>query len=405
MIKRFSISKILILLLALICLGLIGKWLFRTPLLKQAKDQARNASNRPVPVETAAVQIGPIELRRTFSGSLEAQAEFVAAPKISGRVEKLFVNIADPVKRGQAVAELDNDEYVQAVNQAEAELKVSQANLTEAKNALEIAARELKRIQLLRQRGVASESQLDTFKASLSAKAGALEVAGAQVARAEAALETAKIHLRYTHITADWSGGDDQRVVAERYVDEGETVSANAPLVRIVELDPIIGVVFVTERDYARLRPGQSVHLTTDAFPDREFQGSIARIAPVFKEATRQARVELSVANPNQRLKPGMFIRATVVLAQQSQATIVPERALTLREDRYGVFLVNPDGQSVSWRPVSIGIRSEGRIEVEGQGLSGKVVTLGQQLLKDGSAILISADPMPPAEDKQTNSR
>ena len=102
--------------------------------------------------------------------------------------------------------------------------------------------------------------------------------------RAEASLETANIRLGYTRITAGWSGGDDQRVVAERYVDEGETVSANTPLLRIVELDPITGVIFVTERDYARLQPGQEVLLlTTDAYPGEDFQGRIERIAPVFR--------------------------------------------------------------------------------------------------------------------------
>ena len=377
----FSTRKSVVFLLSVVCFGLVIKWLIQAPSLKPDKTQTAIASQRPIPVETAPIQIGPIEEQRTFSGSLEAHAEFVAAPKVSGRVEKIFLKIADPVERGQVIAELDNDEYIQAVNQAQAELKVSLANLTEAKNALEIAARELKRMQLLRQRGVASESQLDAVKASESAKEAGLAVAQAQVIRAEAALETAKIRLSYARITADWTGGGEQRVVAERYVDEGEMVSANAPLLRIVELNPIVGVVFVAERDYARLRAGQSVILTTDAFPDKEFPGRIARIAPVFKQATRQARVELSVDNPHQRLKPGMFIRATVVIAQLSSATIVPEQALTQRESRHGVFLVNPDGRSVTWRPVDIGIRDGARVQVEGTSLSGRVVTLGQQLL------------------------
>jgi multidrug resistance efflux pump len=74
-----------------------------------------------------------------------------------------------------------------------------------------------------------------------------------------------------------------QRVVAERYVDDGQTVAANAPLLLIVELNPIVGVVFVTEKDYAYLAPGQPVSLTTDAFSGEQFRGRIDRIAPVFK--------------------------------------------------------------------------------------------------------------------------
>ena len=86
----------------------------------------RGKASRPVPVEVARVQRGPIELRRTFSGELEALAEFVVAPKVSGRVERVIVNIGDTVNRGQVVAELDNDEYVQAVTQARADLAVAQ---------------------------------------------------------------------------------------------------------------------------------------------------------------------------------------------------------------------------------------------------------------------------------------
>ena len=95
------------------------------------------------------------------------------------------------------------------------------------------------------------------------------------------------------------------------------------------------------------------------------------------------------IDNPQQQLKPGMFIRATVVLAQLPEATIIPEQALTIRDDRSGVFIVSQDGKSVVWREVKVGIREGSRVQVEGDGLSGRVVTLGQQLVKDGSAIMI----------------
>jgi RND family efflux transporter MFP subunit len=330
-----------------------------------------------------------MELRRIFSGALEAPAQFDVAPKVGGRVERLAANLSDTVSRGQLVAELDNDEYVQAVAQARAELAVAKANLAEAVSALEIAGRELERITRLRERGVASEANLDTAQANRLAKEAQLEVARAQVTRAEAALETARIRLGYTRITADWSGGDDQRVVAERFVDEGETVAANAPLLRIVELDPLTGVIFVAEKDYGRLQPGLEVSLATDAYPGEAFGGRIARIAPVFREATRQARVELTVDNPDHRLKPGMFIRATVVLEHVADAVIVPEAALAARNDRTGLFVVSADGRSVVWREVRVGIREGSRVQVLGEGIAGRVVTLGQQLVDDGSTIII----------------
>lgn len=378
--------------LSLVIAAVVG-WLLFERLGEPGRAPVRGSRGvKAVPVEVAPIQRGAMELKRSFGGALEARAQFVVAPKVSGRVERIYVNIADTVERGQVVAELDNDEYVQAVAQARADLDVARANVAGARSALDIAARELARTTRLRERGIASESQFDTARANHLEKKSQLEVARAVVNRAESALRSAEIRLGYTKVTAGWAAGSDRRLVAERYVDEGETVSANAQLLRIVEIDPVIAVVFATERDYARLTTGQPAILTTDAFPGQRFGGRIERIAPIFREATRQARVELTVANSDSLLKPGMFIRATIVLAEVDNAMHVPEPALTVRDGENGVFVVNSDGQSVAWREVKIGIRDSGRVQITGEGISGQVVVLGQHLLKDGSKIVIASE-------------
>jgi RND family efflux transporter MFP subunit len=344
----------------------------------------------PAAVEVRPIEQGPIELRRTFSGTLESPAAFNVAPKISGRVAKLAVNVADPVTRNQVVAVLDDDEYVQAVAQAEAELALAKANLTEARNSLQIAERELERMLSIHKQGIASDAQLDTAKANQLTKEAAVSVAEAQISRAEATLATARVRLDYTTVNAAWSGGDDQRVVAERFVNEGDTVAQNTSLLSVVELDPIRVVVFVTEKDYALMKTDQAVQVTTDAFPKEVFQGKIIRIAPIFRQESRQARVEISASNPNHHLKPGMFVRAMVVLDKLPQATIVPVAALTTRDGKTGVFVVNEKEKTVSWRPVQEGIRQDDRVQVVGLDISGRVVILGQQLIDEGSPISIS---------------
>ncbi len=378
--------------------GIAGAgWFFFSPFQDQPGQGKGDRAQQPVPVEVARIEHGPIALKRSFSGELEALAEFVVAPKVSGRVERVLVNIADTVRRGQVVATLDNDEYVQAVAQARADLAVARANLSEAESAREIAQREFKRTESLLKRGIASDSEFDAAKQARLAKQAQLSVAEAQVMKYASALETVNIRLGYTQVTAGWSGVDDQRVVAERYVDEGQTVAANTALLMIVDLDPIIGVVFVTERDYAHMQPGQLVSLTTEAYPGEAFTGRIVRIAPVFRTATRQARIEMTIDNPQHRLKPGMFIQASVELSRVADAVIVPEQALTERNDRTGVFLVSEDGQSVMWREVTVGIREGQRVQVEGQGLTGRVVIIGQQLVKDGTPITLATDQEAPA--------
>ncbi len=349
----------------------------------------------PVPVEIAPVERGDIVLRRSFSGTLEAPAEFVVAPKVSGRVVELMVDLADDVVRNQIVARLDDDEFQHAVTQAEAEVAVAHATQSEAESSLEIAGRALERAEVLYGSNIASETELDTFRADHLAKRAALEVAKARVTRAEAALEAARIRLGYTQVVAGWRGNDDTRVVAARFVDEGETVSANSPLLSIVELEPLNAIIFVSERDYARLELGQSATLRTDAHPGRDFPAEVARVAPVFRAASRQARVELTVENEDHELKPGMFVRAEVLLDRADDVTIVPVEALAKRAGQDVLFVLDAEGTSVAMRPVERGIRDGERIEVRGDGIVGSVVTLGQQLLEDGSRVAVAGRSLP----------
>lgn len=386
--KRTWLTFLIILALS----ALVGWLVFQRLEHTDEKSNQQSKSIQPVPVEVAAVEQGRIERQRFFSGTLQAQTEIILSPKISGRIEQLDVDVADDVSRGRVVARLDDDEYVQAVRQAEAELAVAKANLAEAESLLKIAERELERTDNLRKRGVSSESQLDTARADQLAKQAHVTVTRAQVTQAQAALESARIRLGYTLVTANWRDGGEQRVVAERFVDEGETVSANTPLLRIVELDPITVVIFVVERDYALLQQGQLATLTTDAYPGDAFSGRITRISPVFSESTRQARVELQVDNPQLKLKPGMFVRVMVTLEQADAATIVPEHSLAIRAEQSGVFLVSAQGDAVIWRPVTPGIQQGSRVQVVNDSFTGRVVVLGQQLLDDGSAITVAGE-------------
>jgi len=356
----------------------------------QKGDRSGEKKARPVPVVIAPIERSPIARLGSFSGTLEAHAEFVASPKVGGVVEYLPVNLGDRITRGALVARLDDAELEQAVAQAVAEVEVAKANLAEAESLLKIAERELQRVQQLSKRGVSSASQRDTAEADQLARQAHLLVTRAELTRAASQLETARIRRAYTEVRAQWHGDDGQRVVAERYVDQGETVSANTPLLKIVKLDPITAVIHVTEKEYAGLHAGQPVDLETDAYPGRTFSGTIARIAPVFREATRQARIEVEVANPELELKPGMFVRAGVVLQALAEAVVVPPQALTRRDGEQGLFVLDPDGSRVHWRPVQPGIRQGERLQVSGEGLLGQVVILGQQLLDDGSEVLVT---------------
>ncbi len=349
----------------------------------------RGEVDRAVPVEVAPVERGSLSLRRTFHGSLEAASRIVVMTVAGGRVALLPVDLGDLVERGQIVATLDRGEYAQAVNQAAASMAMARARLSEAQVQGELAARDLERVRALHSQGAVSEAELDAALTRESQQRAAIQVAEAGIDQSRAASATARVGLEETAIVATWAGEDLVRVVAERFVDEGTIVSPNTPLLAIVDLDPLLAVTFVTERDYALLAAGQRVELRTEAWPGEVFEAEVARVAPVFDSASRQARVELSVPNPDGRLKPGLFVRAEVVLDVQDDAMIVPADALITRDGKPAVFIVADGAETASLRPVEVGVREGERVQIRGEGLSGRVVVLGQQQLADGSPVLV----------------
>jgi RND family efflux transporter MFP subunit len=348
----------------------------------------KKRERKPAPVAVAKVERGTIDAFRTFSGSLEASASFTISAKVGGRVAQMLVDIGDAVQQGMVVARIDDEEYAQALKQARADMMVARANLAEAKSLLEISGRTLERSRTLLERGVTSEAELDTVRSDYLARGARVAVLEAQVTRAKATLQQNKIQLGYATVKAVWAGDASERVVAERFVDDGAIVAANSPLYRIVDLSPVIAVFHVPEKEYGSLAPGQTVTMETDAWPGETFAGKILRIAPVFQDNSRQARVEVTLPNGDERLKPGMFVKTGVKVRSVENARIVPADAIVNREDSQGVFVVDAPTRLVKWRPVTVDVRQGDRVAIQGTGVDGLVVTLGQQLIEDGAEVI-----------------
>ena len=372
--------------IVLALIGLLG-WQVHRRASMSLKGSPRRQRAVAVAVEVAPVQRATIRDAGLFTGSLLPKSYFVVAPKIAGRLEKVLVNIGDRVKRGQLIAVLDDEEYAQRVEQARAELQVAKANVQECRSTLNMAQREFERSKALRQKKIASESELDAAQAQYEAQDAKYRVALAQVAQKEAELKAAQVRLSYTQIRARWEDGNEPRIVGERFVDEGAMLKANDPIVSILDIHSVTGVIHVIERDYSEARVGQEAIVTTDAFPGRVFSGKVVRVAPLLKETSRQARVEIEIPNRERLLKPGMFIRAQIQLAKHDDVTVVPLAALTKRNNQQGVFLADTQNMKVRFIPVTLGIVNAGLAEVVNPSLSGSVVTLGHHLLEDGSSI------------------
>jgi RND family efflux transporter MFP subunit len=372
----------------LLVLGLFG-WQIYGRLGSPDKPARRQRGAIPVAVEIAPIQEMTLKDIGFFTGSLYPKSQFIVAPKIAGRLEKLFVKIGDPVKKDQLIAVLENEEFVQQVDQAKAELEVARANFQESRSSLEIARREFERAKTLREKKIASESELDAAQAQFTAQEAKHKVAAAQVAQKEAALKAAQVRLAYTEIRASWEDGEDTRVVGERFVDEGAMLAPNASIVSVLDIRALTGVIYVIERDYSKVRIGQQASVSTDAFPGRTFLGRVVRVAPILKETSREARVEIEVPNPEGLLKPGMFIRVQIEFSRFDEATVVPIRAVAKRNGRQGVFQVDMKEMTAQFVPVDLGIVNNEWAQILTPPLTGQVVTLGHHLLEEGSSIIL----------------
>ena len=381
-------KKTFFILIILLGLALLG-WQIYEKASASRKGVKRDRQNVPVAVQVADVKNASIKEVGNFTGSLDPLSECILAPKIAGRLENILVNIGDTVKGGQLVAVLDDDEYRQQVSQAKAELEVARANLLERKSTLENAKREYERTVILRKKKIASESQLDAAESEFKTQQAKLKVAMAQVSQKEAALKIANVRLSYAQIKVTENNNNGCRVVGERFVDEGTMLAPNTPIVSVMDIEKLIAAIHVIERDYPKIQPGLEAVISTDAFPGRTFTGKVIRIAPLLKEESREARVEVEIPNEKKLLKPGMFVQVQIQFDVHKNATVVPVAALVKRRGIQGVFSIDSQKQKARFVPVTVGIVTGGQVEVLKPPITGSVVTLGHHLLEDGSSIII----------------
>ncbi|WP_018861483.1 efflux RND transporter periplasmic adaptor subunit [Thioalkalivibrio sp. ALJ3] len=356
---------------------------------------------RPVAVAVATVQQRDLVERRRFTGSIEGADRIAVTPRVGGRVAEVFVNLGDRVEPGDPLLQLDTEEFEQDVTQAEAELEVAEASLAEAVASRNAAQRDLQRTRELRDQGIASRSELEAAETELALAQTRVALAESQIRQRRSALRTREIQLGYTRIDAD--AGSTTRWVAERLVDPGSVISANEPALALVNLQPVRAILAVTEADYARISRGQDATVRTSAHPNEVFEGTITRISPEFRPGSRQARIEVEVANEDGRLRPGMFVETAITLGQRSETLAVPRDAIIQREAGPTLFSVDRSGdRPEARRHMAItGVRDGDWIELLEPELpeGTEVVVLGQHLLADGTPLRLTDPRSVPGTD------
>ena len=296
------------------------------------------------------------------TGAVKPQvgAEVKVGARISGKVEHLYANIGDQVKKGQVIAELEKADLEAAVARARAEEKVAEARITDAKAKLRLAVLEDKRQQNLIKNDFTSQQAVDKSRQGQESAAAGLNLAVKQLDAARAARDEAEVKLSYATITAPISG-----VIASVSTQQGETVSAglNAPtFVTIIDLSRIQVDAFVDETDIGKIKLGQGAMFTVDSYPNKEFKGVVAAIYPqaVIQDNVVNYDVVININSPfKDLLRPDMTASVTIYQAERKGVLMIPRTALVRRGGRKYVRLRAADGQ-LREQAVKTGV-SEGR--------------------------------------------
>ncbi|MDR2728502.1 MAG: efflux RND transporter periplasmic adaptor subunit [Chitinispirillales bacterium] len=347
----------------------------------------------PVPVEVAEMSVRPMVDIREFAGTVKASYNYVVSAKVGGRLVSINKRIGDAVKANEVIGRIDDTQYRNARDEAQSQVRVSRASLEEAKAQLAHTERELERARGLLEKGIASRAEFDALTTQYETQKSRHELAKAQLEQRQVALSQANTNFEYTQVRAAEGG-----FIAQRHVDGGTLLSVGGPIVTIVGLDTVFVELAVSERDYQSIKQGKTASVTTDAIPGKTFEAVVYRVAPFFQEASRTAVAEIALRNDSRLLKPGMFARINIKLNEDAAARVVPAAAIVEKEGKYSVFTVT-DSATVVQVPVRVGISDGSYAQIlEPNDLQGRVVTLGQHLLRNGSKIVIPADKKPKSD-------
>jgi RND family efflux transporter MFP subunit len=368
------------------------------------KDGARAGANKEVKeVRLVPASELPVERTVNISGTLDADERVTLSAKVPGRVASMKVDMASTVQEGQALVELERVDYQLKVEQAAAALAQVRAELglapdakddsvdiestalvRQARATYDEAQAHLARARSLVKEGLMTRMELDTAEAGAVRAETGLQSAREQVGLRQASIRQRRSELRLaqqqladTVIRAPING-----VVQVRHTSAGAYLTAGAPVLEIVRINPLRLRVAIPEREASSVRAGQPVRVTLEGDAAR-YAGKVARLAPAIEQQSRSLLVEADIENPG-NLRPGSFAHAQIVIGQ-TPALTVPSSAVVQFAGLHKVLTVQ-NGKAVEKR-VTIGKRSGDRVEIESGLKRGDSVVVRPGSLQHGQAV------------------
>jgi membrane fusion protein (multidrug efflux system) len=351
------------LLLAIAAIGGIGYYWKSTSSSSVAAPKSAAAKAGGVPVKAGTVRSGTISEEISAVGSLLANESVMIRLERDGRITAIHFTEGQVVRKGEKLVSLDATEI-------EAQLAAVASDATLNRNRL-------KRAEELHEKKFISAQALDDAREALNQSL-------ARQAEIQARIEKSTV-------LAPFEG-----VAGLRQVSPGAYVKAGQDIARFEGIGTLKLDFRVPELYLGRIRTKQETVVRVDAFAGENFRGEIYAIEPAVDEQTRTVLLRARVPNPGVRLKPGMFVRVTLVLETRENALIVPEQALVpIGKDR---FVYRLAAGEAALTKIEMGLRRPGEVEIRsGLGAGDAIVIDGQLRLRDGAAVTVVAD-KPPAQ-------
>lgn len=344
------------------------------------KEEAGGAPAETVPVTVEVVTPRPAELTLRLPGTLRAWSTVSLNPEISGRIESVRADRSDAVRRGQVLAELDDESFRLGYDQAKAAAALARA-------AHENAEATLRRLEPLHAEKLSSDAAWD------AARTGR-DVARAQMDQAVAAEGLARWTLENTRLKSPLDG-----FVAARMVEVGSLVSPADPAYVVMQLDPMLLNLAVSGSDATRIERGARVDVHVDARPDSVFSGVVEDVGVAADPAGGSFPVRVRVANPRHLLKDGMTATARIVVGRVVQAIQLRADVPMQRMGRWTAFVL--EGGVARERVLAL--RDEAGtdwIVQSGLEAGDSLVVTGQTFLREGVRVRVAAGPGAPEDGR-----
>ncbi len=324
----------------------------------------RSAADLAVPVTVEKVRRGPISEFVSATGTLRAQREERLVTEVAGilstvKTDGAYLSNGSRVRAGQMLAEIENREWL-------LEVRVESQKL-----AMENAKRELEKQQALFEEGGVTEKELEL------ARRTALDT---RLNYEAAQLRADKLNLRapISGIISSLQSGS-----------KGTYVPVGFQLCSIMDYGTVVVDASLPNTDMDRIRHGQQVNISNYSLEGEIFTGKVTSIDPTIDPRTRTFTVSIEARNPNLRLRPGMFVKADIIIKHQPEAVIIPRSAIQTRDNRSVVFVV--EGVSAEMREITEGISTREEVEiVEGLNEGERLVIEGHETLRDKSKVRVT---------------